>query len=596
MSSLQPVRRLMADPARAGRVGVRRVRSSIRLLCLFALLLFGSGIVAARLFTLQVLDSNRMIAMAADQRLRSIALPAGRGSILAADGTELAISVEMDTIFASPRFITDPRAAAAALAPILGMDAGRLEDKLAGDSGFVYLARKVDPVVAEKVKELKIPGIDRMAEAKRFYPSGALAGQVVGFVGDEHTGLAGLELQFDDLLQGSPGEAVMERDPTGRAIPSGESSLKEPEEGHDLVLTIDKQIQFEAEAALKRAMSTWKSPGGTVIVMDPHNGNLLAMANAPGFDPNNITPADSSYRKNKAVTDVYEPGSVSKLVTAAAALETGVTSPDERMRVADQLKIGAKTFKDSHPHPVENRSFSEVIQISSNVGTIKVAERLGRLRLHDYLVKFGYGRATGLGFPGESAGILAQPEDWWATSLGTISIGQGVAVTPLQMAQAYASVANGGMEASPRLAQATIDASGKRIPIAPAAPRRVIEKHTANQLNEILVGVTQGVVGTGKAAAIPGYRVAGKTGTAQKPRPGGGGYAGYVSSFIGYAPAEDPKVLVAVILDDPQPFFAGTTAAVTFKEVMQFSLRRVGAAPEFQKRIEGAALGAPSNN
>jgi cell division protein FtsI (penicillin-binding protein 3) len=331
-------------------------------------------------------------------------------------------------------------------------------------------------------------------------------------------------------------------------------------------------------------------------VMDPRNGNILAMANAPSFDPNDVKASKGAARKNRAVTDVYEPGSVSKLITAAAALESGVTNPSEVFRVADHLKIGAKTFKDSHDHPVENLSFAQVIQLSSNVGTIKVAERLGKLRLHDYLVKFGYGRVTGLGFPGESAGILPKPEKWWATSLGTISIGQGVAVTPLQMVQAYAAVANDGVEAKPRLVQAVVDPHGDRQPVALAAPRRVIGKETARQLTEILVGVTEGENGTGKAAAIPGYRVAGKTGTAQKPRQGAAGYSGYVASFIGFAPADDPKLVVGVVLDDPTPFLAGSTAAVTFKEVMQFSLRRVATQVGVGRLVEGAPLGAPAQN
>ena len=388
----------------------------------------------------------------------------------------------------------------------------------------------------------------------------------------------------------------MERDPSGRPIPSGRSSVREPVGGQDLVLTIDKQIQFEAQAALDRAIQAWGAQGGTVVVMDPRNGDILAMANTPSFDPNNVKASEAGARKNRAVTDIYEPGSVSKLITAAAALESGVTSPSEVLRVADHLKIGAKTFKDSHNHPVENLSFAQVIQLSSNVGTIKVAERLGKTRLHDYLVRFGYGRVTGLGFPGESPGILPKPEKWWATSLGTISIGQGVAVTPLQMVQAYATVANDGVEVKPRLVQAVVDPEGTRQPVALAAPRRVIGKETARQLTDILVGVTEGDDGTGKAAAISGYRVAGKTGTAQKPRQGAPGYSGYVASFIGFAPADDPRLVVGVILDDPTPFLAGSTAAVTFKEVMQFSLRRMATQVGVGRLVEGALLGAPARN
>ncbi|HEX2178631.1 MAG TPA: penicillin-binding protein 2, partial [Actinomycetota bacterium] len=436
-------------------------------------------------------------------------------------------------------------------------------------------------------------GIGLIPEPKRFYPSGPLAAQVLGFVGDENTGLAGLENAYDDVLTGRPGKAVTERDPAGRIIPVGESSVQEAVEGNDLVLTIDKQIQYEAEAALARAVKAYSANGGTVIVMSPETGNILAMANNPTFNPNDLKASTAATRKNGAVVDVMEPGSVSKMVTAAAALENGVTTPTEVMRVDDQLRIGSKTFKDSHPHPVQNLTFSQVIQSSSNVGTIKVAERLGKQGLYDYLGRFGYGRKTGLGFPGESAGILPKPDKWWQTSLGTIAIGQGVAVTPLQMARAYATLANDGVEVQPNLILATVDAEGKKHYAKKSQGPRVIESETAKTITEMLVGVTAGRGGTGSAAAIPGYRVAGKTGTAQKPRIGAAGYSGYMASFVGFAPAENPKLVVAVVLDDPQPILAGETAAYTFKEIMQFSLRRLGAEVAPGRVLNGPALAAP---
>ena len=556
-------------------------------------MLAGSGVVAGRLFWLQVMDSSRMSAMAAEQRLRTLTLPAHRGSILAADGTELAISMDTQTVYASPREIKDPMAAAQALAPILAIDTGKLQARLTGDSGFVYVARRQDPEIAEQVKELKIPGIGLIPEPKRFYPSGPLASQVLGFVGDENKGLAGLENSCDDVLTGRPGKAVTERDPAGRIIPVGESSVQEAVEGNDLVLTIDKQIQYEAEAALARAVKAYSANGGTVIVMSPETGDILAMANNPTFNPNDLKASTAATRKNGAVVDVMEPGSVSKMVTAAAALENGVTTPTEMMRVDDELRIGSKTFKDSHPHPVQNLTFSQVIQSSSNVGTIKVAERLGKQGLYDYLGRFGYGRKTGLGFPGESAGILPKPDKWWQTSLGTIAIGQGVAVTPLQMARAYATLANDGVEVQPNLILATVDAEGKKHYAKRSRGDRVIESETAKAITDMLVGVTAGSAGTGSAAAIPGYRVAGKTGTAQKPRIGAAGYSGYMASFVGFAPAENPKLVVAVVLDDPQPILAGETAAYTFTEVMQFSLRRLGAEVAPGRWLNGPALAAP---
>ncbi|CAN5876971.1 cell division protein FtsI [soil metagenome] len=571
-----------------------RVRSTLRLLTLLCLMIAGSGVVAGRLFWLQVMDSSRMSAMAAEQRMRTLTLPAHRGSILAADGSELAISMDTKTVYASPREITDPVAAALALAPVLAIDRAKLQDKLTGDSGFVYVARRQEPEIAEQVEALGLPGVGLVPEPKRYYPSGPLAAQVLGFVGDENKGLAGLESAYDDVLTGRPGRAVTERDPAGRTIPVGESSVTEAVEGNNLVLTIDKQIQYQAEAALARAIKAWNAHAGTVIVMSPQTGAILAMANNPAFDPNDLDSSTAASRKNGAAVDVMEPGSVSKMVTAAAALESSVTTPSEVMSVDDELRIGTKTFKDSHPHPVQNMTFSQIIQSSSNVGTIKVAERLGKQSLHDYLGKFGYGRKTGLGFPGESAGILPNPDGWWQTSLGTIAIGQGVAVTPLQMAKAYATLANGGVEMEPNLVLATVDPEGKRHYAKSPPGNRVIQSETAKTLTEMLVGVTEGKDGTGSAAAIPGYRVAGKTGTAQKPKIGAPGYSGYMASFVGFAPADNPKLVVAVVLDDPQPFLAGETAALTFKEVMEFGLRRLGADASPGRVMQGSALAAPS--
>lgn len=552
-----------------------RPKPHLRLLALFVAMLLCSGVLAGRLFLLQVMDSGRMSAIASDQRLRTLTLPAHRGSILASDGSELAITLETHSVYASPREVSDPWSVAGALSPVLGVDVSVLADKLSADSGFVYLARWLEPEVAEKVQALDLRGLGVVREPKRHYPAGTLASQVIGFVGDENKGLGGLESQYDSLLTGRPGRAVLERDPSGRVIPVGVSSIEEAVQGNDLVLTLDRQIQYEAEAALARAVDRWNARGGTIVVMDPRTGDLLAMANNPNFDPNDIRSSKASDRRNRAVTDVVEPGSVSKMITAAAALEKGVVAPDEIMRVEDSLRIGDKLFTDSHPHPALNLSFAQVLQTSSNVGTIKVAERMGRETLHEYLVRFGFGSRTGLGLPGESPGILAAPERWWRTSLGTIAIGHGVAVTPLQLARSYATLANGGTAVQPNLIRATVDSSGNlHFPPSPAG-ERVIEQDTARALTAMLVGVTESSSGTGRAAAVPGYHVAGKTGTAQKPKSGSAGYSGYISSFVGFAPAEDPRLVVSVVLDDPVPFLSGETAAVTFQEVMEFSLRRL---------------------
>ncbi|HEY8200062.1 MAG TPA: penicillin-binding protein 2 [Actinomycetota bacterium] len=559
-----------------------RFRPGLRLLTLLFFFLAGSGLIGGRLVQVQGLDARRFETLAADQRERRFVLPPQRGSILDRSGGELAMSLDMQTIVANPRFVPhDPGrdVAAREIAAALGVGEGSIRNKLASPGGFVYLARKVDPAVAARVRDLGIPGVETFTESKRVYPAGRLASQVIGFAGMDNEGLEGLELQYDSKLRGSPGELLIERDPSGQSIPSGVHQLTPPRPGEDIVLTIDREIQYQAQVALAGAVKSWNAKGGSVIVMDPRDGDILAMANAPDFDPGDVAASSPADRRNRAVVDVYEPGSASKVVTAAAALETRVVKPKDVLLVPDQYKVANRTFHDAHAHPTTNLTFADIIEESSNVGTIKVAQRLGKDRLYSYLDKFGYGRATGIAFPGESSGILPEPDKWWPTSMGTVPIGQGVAVSALQIASVYATVANRGVSVPPRLVGATVDAAGKRHEVAREESHRVIGPETATTLTRILLGVTEGEHGTARAAAIPGYQVAGKTGTAQKPRTDGRGYQGYIASFIGFAPASNPRLVVAVVLDDPSPIWGGVTAAPVFKDVMQFSLRRLGIGP-----------------
>lgn len=573
-----------------------RSRPRLRLAALFITFTLMTSGITARLIWMQIVASDKFVALAADQRQRKVVLPAQRGSIYDINGSELAISMEMKSIFANPRFIPDKKAAADAIAAVLGSEPAEMLAKLSTDKGFVYLVRKAEPAVAAKVLGLGIPGVDAMPESKRFYPSGFLASHVVGFVGSDNEGLGGLEDRYDGLLSGTPGELLLERDPQGRSIPAGESRMVPSTAGEDLVLTIDKQIQFAAESALAKAVHAYSAKGGTIVVMRPDTGDILAMANFPTFDPNDFRAATPESRKNRALVDVYEPGSANKVITAAAVIEEGVVKPSDRFKVPDKLKLSSKVFHDAHPHPVLDLSFSEIIQQSSNIGTIMVAQGLGRTRLHEYLFRFGYGRPTGLDFPGEAGGILPKPEKWWDTSMGTIPIGQGVAVTGMQIMSVFAAVANDGVAVQPRLLAARVDPEGNRHRATESASRRVIKSTTAAAVTKILVGVTEGKDGTGKMSAVPGYQVAGKTGTAQKPLPGGGGYGGYVGSFIGFAPAGDPRLVVGVILDEPSPIWGGVTAAPTFKEVMQFSLRYLGIGPGPVLPLEGTPLPAPGRS
>ncbi len=566
-----------------------RARSAFRLIALLVAFLMSLGVMTGRLFWLQVMGKDRFTALAAVQRERRTVLEAQRGSISDRNGADLGISIEMNTVYANPRFITDASAAAVLVAPVLGVDQAAIEEKLRRDTGFVYLARKIEPALGAKVKSMQIPGIGVVAESKRVYPSGQLASHIVGFTGFENSGLAGLESRYDKVLAGQPGYSLSEIDTQGRPIPSGKSMVRQPVSGGDLRLTIDKQIQFVAETALAKGIEAWGAKGGTVVVANPETGEILAMANLPTFDPNDVKSSADGDRRNRALIDIYEPGSANKVIMAAAALESGTVRPADVMRVPDNLKVGTKVFHDAHPHAVWDITFAEVLQRSSNVGVIKVAQQVGKDRLYESLMKFGYGKPTGLGFPGEGAGIVPKPNTWSSSSLPTIAIGQGVAVTAMQIVQVYSTVANGGLAVSPRL---VLDESAP--PSLPA--RRVISPTTARQLTEILIGVTADKYGTGREAAIDGYQVAGKTGTAQKPRTDAAGYSGYIGSFIGFAPAADPKLVVGVILDEPSPIWGGVTAAPIFKEVMQFALRRLGIGPGSLLPREGVPSSTPDRS
>jgi cell division protein FtsI (penicillin-binding protein 3) len=570
-----------------------KFRPKLRLMSL--LLLFGAGLatVAARLVWVQGMASGRYSSMAAAQRERRYTLPPQRGSIFDRQHAELAMSMDMKTVYANPPFIPDKKAAAAALAPIIQQAPEAIEAKLNNGKHFVYLARKIDEPAGQQVKGLGIPGIGLLNESKRFYPAGSLAAHVLGFVGIDNQGLGGLEHQYDKVLQGKPGELAMERDPRGRAIPSGKSHFKPPTEGYDLELTLDREIQFVAEDSLHRAVQNWGAKGGTIIVMAPKTGEILALANYPTFDPNDVRATPPEARRNRALGEVYEPGSTSKVITAAAALELGVIKEKDVLNVPDKLKLADDTFHDHTPHPTVDLTFAQVIQQSSNVGTIKVALKVGKNNLHEYLEKFGYGAASGLPFPGQSLGILPRVDEWWPTSLPTMAIGQGVAVTPLQIVGVYSTIANGGVAVSPKLVRGVVDSQGNVQRIAPGERRRVIKKETADRVTQLLVGVVEEQHATGHNAAVPGYQVAGKTGSAEKTAGDGHGYSGYMSSFIGFAPAADPELVVGVILDDPRPIWGGTTAAPSFREVMQFGLRHLGIGPGPVLQYEGTPLLAP---
>ncbi|HEV3474192.1 MAG TPA: penicillin-binding protein 2 [Actinomycetota bacterium] len=542
-----------------------------RLVALFAALAVGLAGVAVRLVTLQLKEGTRYRALAEEQRVRRIRLVPERGAILDRSMHELALSLPARAVYVDPRRVVDPENMARQLAPLLDVHQPQLLNLLRTDESFVYLARRVDLRVAQRIEALKLPGIGLLDESKRYYPGRSLAAQVLGFVGVDDTGLSGLELQYQDVLAGRPGSLLVEQDPSGQAIPQGSSEAVEPARGHDLVLTLDRDLQFHAERALEEAVERNGAKGGMVIAMVPRTGEILAMAGFPTFDANEFSEALPETTRNRSVTDAYEPGSVNKVITAAAALEEGAVGLHERWTVPDRYQVADKLFHDSHPHPPLRMTLTDVIAESSNVGTIMTAQRLGPETLDDYLRKFGFGQDTGIDFPGESDGILMPADDWWQTSMGTIPIGQGIAVTPLQMLSVYATIANGGVRVEPRLIRGALTPDGTFLGTQPSAVTRVISADTARLVTGMLGRAVE--TGTGQEAQIPGYWVAGKTGTARKPLEGQLGYSEqYVASFIGFAPARRPAVAVAAILDEPETVYGGVAAAPLFREVTHFAL------------------------
>jgi cell division protein FtsI/penicillin-binding protein 2 len=538
------------------------------------------GLMAARLVVVQIVEAPKFQELAARQRERVIPLPAKRGSVLDRNGESLAITLDYKMVFVDPAHVTDPVDGAAKLARVLHEDPLDIESKLRGsgpDDRFDFIARQVDPELAKRIKALHVDGIYFEDEPKRYYPGERLASQLLGFVNLEGTAFGGIEGAYDGILAGEPGEMTLEQDPAGVPLPQAEYSQTRAQPGRSLFLTIDKEIQFFTEHTLAQAARTYNASAGSAIVMRVGTGEILAMANVPTFDANDPGKAPPDAQRNRAVTDVYEPGSAFKIVTASAALEEGIVTPKSTFTVPYSIPVADRTIHDSHPHPTEKMTVTEIIEQSSNVGTVEIGMKLGGAKLQSYMKKFGFGSATGLDFPGEVPGIMLPRSQWSGSTIGTIPIGQGVAVTPLQMAAAYQTIANGGVWVEPKLLYSTMGPDGKIETAAAPAVRSVVSRQTASKMRRIFHGVV--ARGTGIEAQIPGYEVAGKTGTAQKPSPGGGYGNDYVGSFGGFAPANRPELVVFVMLDDPSPIWGGSTAAPTFRAIMEFALRHLGVAP-----------------
>jgi cell division protein FtsI (penicillin-binding protein 3) len=543
---------------------------------LVAAMLAMVGIVV-RLAFLQVRESGTYAELGSTQRDHTEPLPAVRGEILDRDGVPMALTLEARDVYANPSLVTDPRSEAAQIGAVLGGPERPILSALTSSGTFAYVERQVDADVAAQLADLHLAGIGFLPVAKRYYPAGPVASQVLGFVNVDGVGTTGLERQYDTELSGTPGERTIEMSAQGQEIAGGKQIVREPQPGSSLVLTIDRDLEFQAQQYLRSAVRENGAKGGTVVVMDPRSGDIYAMATYPWFDPNEFATFDATRFVNRAVTDTWEPGSVNKTITAAAALESGSVTPTETFRVPGTRDVEGYTIHDAEPHGVEEMTLGDIIAHSSNVGASLVADRVGNEGMQQAFTRFGFGSPTGVGFPGEAAGLMPAPDRWTNLTRATVSFGAGVAVTPLQMASVYATIANGGTWVQPRLVDATIDATGARQDAPPPATHRVVRRSTAKMLTQMLAYVVQD--GTGDRAQITGYQVAGKTGTAKKLDASGRYVHRYVASFIGFLPAARPRVVVAVIIDEPQTVYGGVAAAPLFQQVARYAIQRLGIEP-----------------
>ena len=536
------------------------------LFTVFLLLLAGAVLRGAWLGTVQ---GNDLRGKAVAQQVEQIDVAARRGTITDRNGLELAVSEDSSTVFANPLQIKNPASAAGQLSPLTGIDYDTLLRKLADrKKGFIYLKRKIDADKGRAIKKLKIPGVGTMSEPRRRYPQNWLAAQVLGTVGTDNYGLSGVEQSHEEKLHGEDGKRKIVRDALGKPISLVEQKRDVP--GQDLRLTIDSAIQERVEAVLAGVGETFKPKGATALVLDPRNGEILALANWPRVNAADPSGAPEYARQNRAVSASYEPGSTFKAFTVAGALEERLIQPDTEFDLPPTLQVADREIKESHPRGYVSLTVGRILAESSNVGTVKIGQRLGPVKFDKWVRRFGFGSPTGVELPGEQQGIVIRPKQYSGASIGNLPIGQGLAVTPMQIAAAYQAIAMGGVTRKPHIV--TGDAS---------PPRRVLSKRTADQVSRMLEGVLS-AGGTAEEAQVPGYKLAGKTGTAQKPdETGGYSKTKYVASFIGYAPARNPRLLVAVMVDEPQgEIYGGVVAGPAFEKIVSFALPYLGIPPD----------------
>lgn len=551
--------------------------SRARRYVLLMVMLCGFSAVLFRLVSLQVLQAAELTAKADRQHQKTVSLEGARGTIVDRHGKVLAMNMEVPSVFGIPTALDNPAKTARSLSPVLHVRTDELEKKLRQDRSFVWLARRLNPEQGHRIERMPMEGVGLIMEGRRFYPKGPLLAHVLGFAGMDGEGLEGLERRYESQLHGEKRVAVLQRDAKGRTVfPKGQAE-QSPASGHSLAVTIDEVVQYIAEKELDDAVTKAHAKAGTVIVLDPQTGAVLALAISPRFDPNAVASLTADRWRNRALTDAYEPGSTMKAIVAAAALEENVMKPGTMLYAENGRMTIANTVIHDH-EKLGWMTFAQVIQKSSNIGAAKTGMALGDQRLYRYLQAFGFGQKTEIDLPGEAGGLLRHPKEWGRRSLASISMGQEIGVTPIQMVSAMAALANGGVLMKPYVVSEVRDAEGKILrQILPQVKRRVISPETARTVTAILEGVV--TEGTGAKAAIPGFRVAGKTGTAQKIDPRTGAYSStlFVGSFVGYVPADNPRLAMIVVIDEPQgESWGGTVAAPVFRRVGEQVLNYLG--------------------
>ncbi len=553
----------------------RQSVSHRRVNLLLVLLLTVFGLSLARAVWLQTVRAQSLGELASSQHHLTVEVAAGRGTILDRMGVQLAIGEEATTVYANPKEIENAQAVAVAAEETLGVKANAIyPDLIDRTKGFVYLKRKADPEDAKALEAKGLAGVGFIPEERRVYPQGAVAAQALGYAGTDNRGLAGLELQLEAKLAGRAGSETFVRDPFGRVLDVVRSVPERP--GKDVFLTLDHTIQANVESVLRSTVSQWGAKRASAVVLDPQTGGILAMAVAPGFDANSYARTSSDLHRNVAVTDTFEPGSTFKLVSVSAALAEGLVDPTSPFTLPGSIRVSDRVIHDAEPRGTETMTVAQILSRSSNVGAITLAQLLGPQRLARWIERFGFGRLTGVDFPGETPGIVLPVEQWSGSTIGNVPIGQGIAVTAVQMAAAYASIANGGVWMAPHLVDHVV--GGRRPKVE---HRRVLSPRIAAEVKSMLVNVV--AEGTGTLAALPGYTIAGKTGTAAKPDPVVGGYSesNYVASFVGIVPASRPRLVILVSIDEPRgAIWGGVVAAPAFKRIADFALQYLEVSPD----------------